>query len=118
MGNNSFRQRTGRVTVVVRDPHPVSQYMASALGQLYGRAIRGDNGAFRYGYPGLASNMTKFKGYVFPPQMFLGWNPRRVAGGAVRYSPGQLPATSPSDPGDNPLRSAVATINAGAGIGY
>lgn len=113
-----FQPRTARVTVTVREPHPVSQYMAASLGRIYGRAIAGHNGAFRYGAPGVATNRTKYGGYVYPPQMFMGWNPRRVAGGAIRYKPSSLPATAPSDPTDNPLQNAVATIAAGAGVGY
>jgi hypothetical protein len=115
---NMFRLRRRSVTVVLRDPHPVSVYQATALGQIYGRAIAGHNGAFRYGTAGLASQMTSFKGYVAPPQMFIGWNPKRVAGGAIRVHPSQLPTTSPSDPTDNPLRNAVNAINAGSGNGY
>jgi hypothetical protein len=115
---NVFRPRTERVTVVLRDPHPVSVYMATALGRLYGRAIAGDNGAFRYGAPGLSTNRSKYGGYAFPAQMFVGWNPKRVAAGAVRYTPQRLPATSPTDPTDNPLRNAVAMVSAGAGLGY
>jgi hypothetical protein len=113
-----FRQRTARVTVTVRQPHPVSQYMASALGSIYGRGINGHTGAFRYGAAGIATNRTKYGGYVYPPQMFIGWNPKRVAGGAIRYKPSALPATAPNNPTDNPLQTAVATIAAGAGIGY
>jgi len=113
-----FRQRTARVSVTVRQPHPVSQYMASALGEIYGRGINGHAGAFRYGTAGLATNRTKYGGYVYPPQMFVGWNPRRVAGGSIRYKPGSLPATAPNDPNDNPLTNAVATIAAGAGVAY
>lgn len=115
---NLFKPRAARVTVTVRAPHPVSQYMAASLGQIYGRAIAGHNGAFRYGMPGIATNRSKYGGYVFPPQMFMGWNPKRVAGGVIRYKPAALPATAPTDPGDNPLQNAVATIAAGAGLGY
>lgn len=113
-----FRPQSARATVTVRAPHPVSLYMAASLGRIYGRAIAGHNGAFRYGAPGVATNRTKYGGYVYPPQMFMGWNPRRVAGGAIRYKPGSLPATAPNDPADNPLRNAVATVSAGAGLVY
>lgn len=115
---NVFTPRKTKVTVTRRDPHPVSQYMASALGALYIRGINGNTGAFRYGTPSLSTQMTNFKGYTNPPQMFLGWNPKRVAGGAVRYTPQRLPAGAPSDPGDNPLQNAITTISAGAGLVY
>lgn len=113
-----FRQQRTRVSVEVYQPHPVSQYMASVLGALYGRDINGRTGTVRYGMPGLSTQRSKFGGYVYPPQMFMGWNPRRVAGGAIRYSPAALPATSPQDPVDNPLQNAVAMIAAGNGVAY
>lgn len=106
----SFRQRSRAVTVVQRSPHPVSVFMASSLGSLYGRGINGRAGTVLYGYPGDDTNQASYQGYVSPPQMFVGWNPKRVAGGAVRAAGGQLPATSPGNPADNPLGNAVATI--------
>jgi len=113
-----FRPRVERVTVTKREAHPIAQFMASALGALYGRGIDGKTGTFQYGAPSTASQRTKFTGYAYPAQGFVGWNPRKVAGGHLAPNPGRLPATAPQDPVDNPLQSAVATINAGAGLVY
>lgn len=79
-------------SVPVREAHPFSQAIASALGRLYGRGINGHAGAVRYGYPAIGTR-DRFGGYVFPPQLFIGWNPNRVASGTIRPTPGGLPGT-------------------------
>lgn len=117
-GPRIFPARTVTVIKKIWAPHPISTYMASALGNIYGRAIAGHNGAVVYGYPGMDTNMGAFKGYAAPQQMFLGWNPRKAAGGSVLPTPAQLPATSPPAATDNPLISAVATVSAGDQYGY
>lgn len=114
----SFPARTVTVVKRIWAPHPVSVYMASALGNIYGRAIAGFNGAVVYGYPGLDTNKTNYQGYAAPQQMFMGWSPRRAAGGSILPTPSQLPATSPPATSDNPLLSAVAMISAGDQDGY
>jgi len=112
-----FSPRVQKVTHTIHDPHPVAVWMATALGNLYGRGINGHTGAFCYG-GGQAANRTRFSGYAYPAQGFVGWNPRRVAAGHLATGQARLPTTSPQDPTDNPLINAVATINAGAGYGY
>lgn len=114
----SFPARTVTVVKRIWAPHPVSVYMASALGQIYGKAIAGFNGAVVYGYPGMDTNVSAFKGYAAPQQMFTGYSPLRAAGGRVLLTPAQLPATSPPAAVDNPLMSAVETISAGSQSGY
>lgn len=111
--------RTERVTITVREAHPIASYMASALGALTGRDINGHTGTVRIGYPGADANRSNFKGYASPQQMFLGWNPRRVAGGAIRPTRGSLPSTQAPPPDDNSaLLSAVTTIGIGQGQSY
>lgn len=91
----------------VREAHPLSQRIAGALGALYGRGIDGRAGTIRYGYPQIGMR-EKFQGYVFPPQMFVGWNPHAVAGGTIRPTLGQLPGSQAPYGNTGPLLAAMA----------
>lgn len=113
-----FSPRVSKVTHTVRSPHPVSVWMATALGNLYGRGINGHAGTFEYGMPGQSTNRGRYAGYVYPDAMFVGYSPRKVSAGHLAPNRARLPTTAPQDPTDNPLMNAVATINAGAGYGY
>lgn len=77
----------------VRWAAPQAIAISRGLGWLYGKAIKGDNGHILIGYPAIASRQ-KYAGYVFPPQLFIGYSARRVAGGAIRVTPNGLPSTS------------------------
>lgn len=97
----------------VREAHPLSQRIAGALGGLYGRAINGGGlagGAVRFGYPQIGMR-EKFQGYVFPPQMFIGWNPHAVAGGTIRPTLGQLPGSQAPYGNTGPLLAAMAAAS-------
>jgi len=105
---NQITPQTEVFSVPVRSPHPVAVWMANRLGRLYGRAIAGDNGAVRIGAPGIDSP-AKYGGYVYPQQMFLGWNARAVASGAIK--PGMsvgLPGTSAPYSESSTLLEALA----------
>lgn len=96
--------------VPVHSAPPQSIAIARALGRLFGRGIRGEVGTVRYGAPAIGTR-TKFSGYASPPQLFLGYNPRKVAGGAVRVGPAKLPsASSPVSSMSNPLLRSMAQV--------
>jgi hypothetical protein len=96
----------------VRSAAPQAIGMARALGWLFGKAIRGDNGTIRYGYPGLDSQRTSYKGYVYPPQLFVGYDPARVAAGLVRPDPQSLPgdSTAPWASANSPTQRAMQAV--------
>lgn len=96
----------------VRSAAPQAIGLARALGWLYGKAIKGDNGAIRYGYPSLDTNRTSYKGYVYPPQIFIGYDPAKVAAGLVRPDPASLPgdSMSPYASTGSPLAAAMAAV--------
>lgn len=97
--------------VPVRSAAPQAIRLARALGWLYGKAIRGDNGAVRYGYPSISTQRTKYAGYVNPPQLFLGYDPARVAAGFIRPDPASLPGDSMSPAAvRSPLMSAMHNV--------
>lgn len=92
---------------------PQAVQIARGLGWLFGKAIKGDNGAIRIGYPAIASRQ-KFAGYAQPPQIFTGYTAAKVAGGTVRVAPAAMPSVqAPIGMGANPLVSAMATVSAG-----
>lgn len=97
--------------VKVRAAAPQAIAIARGLGALFGRAINGrTNGAVRYGYPAIGTR-AKYAGYAFPPQLFRGYDPRKVAAGAFRGAPGALPSTSsPTTLLNNPLQASMATV--------
>lgn len=106
--------RTEVYAVPVRAAHPLSVWIAGALGKLYGRAVAGDNGAVIIGAPGV--NSGKVTGYRNVPQVFTGYNPRRVAAGAVRNMPGGLPGTqAPWGEAPDALQVAVARLSGMSG---
>jgi hypothetical protein len=105
------RTTTYRTPVRWAAPQAIAQ--ATGLGWLFGKAIRGDNGFVRYGYPALGTR-AKFTGYAFPGQLFIGYTARRVAGGAIRVTPSGLPSTSSADSQlASPLVQAMRTVTVG-----
>ena len=107
----------GQVTVYrvpVRWAAPQATGLAKALGWLHGKAIAGDNGAVRYGGPGsIQAQRTFYTGYAFPPQLFTGYDPRKVAAGAIRNTPGAFPATStPAGVLGSPVSRALEAVTA------
>lgn len=114
-GDGTNGRKPGRSTFLtkVRWAAPQAIGQASALGYLHGKAISGDNGATRIGYPAIGLR-SKYQGYGFPGQLFLGYTAGRVAGGAVRVNPGGLPATAGAQ-GQlaSPLAQAMRTVTIG-----
>lgn len=108
-----MRARVQRFTVPVRWAAPQAIAQAVGLGWLYGKAIAGDNGAVRYGYPSI-STRAKYAGYAFPPQLFTGYDARKVAAGAIRPDPASYPgdSVSPATASD-PMSRALETITLG-----
>ena len=108
-----WRPSVETYAVPVRGPHPLAVMIASRLGWLHGHDIDGRTGTVRYGYPGTDTNRGKFKGYVKPPQLFLGAS---RSGGKPRVptpalSSSHLPAGSSLL---SPLSAAMANVTAGA----
>ena len=102
---------TFRTKVRWAAPQAIAQ--ARGLGWLFGKAIRGDNGAVIYGYPALGTRQ-KFTGYAYPGQLFIGYSARRVAGGAIRVTPSGLPSTSSTVTQlSSPLVQAMRTVTVG-----
>lgn len=94
----------------VRAAAPQAVALARALGALFGRGINGQAGTVRYGYPAIGDR-AKYAGYAIPPQLFTGFDPRKVAAGAFRGTPGALPSTSsPTTLLNNPLQRSMATV--------
>lgn len=110
-----MRPQVIRYSTPVRAAAPQAVAIASGLGRLYGQAINGSvggNGAIRYGEPAIGDR-RKFTGYVFPPQLFVGYSARRVAGGAIRNTPAGMPSTTaPASLLNSPLAKAMATVGA------
>lgn len=96
--------------VPVRSADPRAVRLARALGWLFGKSIAGDNGAIRYGTPGLDTQRTMYTGYVYPPQIFTGYQPGKLAG-AIRPDPASLPGDSLNPYGaGNPIARAMAAV--------
>ncbi len=105
-----MRPRAVIYRTVVRAAAPQAVATALGLGWLHGKAIRGDAGAVRSGYPALGAR-NKYAGYAAPPQIFTGYSARRVAGGAVRAGGAGLPsANAPPTVLSSPLSAAMATV--------
>lgn len=106
-----------RVTIYrtpVRAAAPQAVAIAAGLGRLFGRGINGRTGTIRYGYPSMSAQRTKYAGYVNPPQLFIGYTAKRVAGGAIRATPPAIPtSTQPWSLTGSPLMQAMATVSAG-----
>lgn len=110
-GANGRRPVRQTFLTKVRWAAPQAIGQASSLGWLYGKAIAGDNGAVRYGAPGVWGNRSKYNGYAFPGQLFTGYSARRVATGAIRATPAGLPSTSSPDTLlSSPLSMAMRTV--------
>ena len=107
-----MRPRTTIYRTPVRWAAPQAIATALGLGWLYGKAIRGDNGAIRYGYPTFGDR-AKYTGYAYPPQLFVGYSARRVAAGAIRVNAAGLPSSkSPGSLLNSPLKRATSTVTA------
>lgn len=108
-----MRPTTQAYRTPVRWAAPQAIAIARGLGWLHGKAIRGDNGAIRYGYPAPGTRAS-YQGYAFPPQLFAGYDPAKVAAGLVRPDPARYPGEtlSPSA-ADGPLARAMATATWG-----
>jgi hypothetical protein len=105
--------RTTNYRTPVRWAAPQAIAIARGLGWLHGKAIAGDNGRILIGYPAIASR-AKYAGYVFPAQLFIGYNARRVAAGAIRVTPSGLPSTSnAASTLASPLVQAMSNVTAG-----
>lgn len=106
-----MKPQVNTYSVPVRSAAPQAVAIARGLGWLYGKAIRGDNGAIRYGYPAIGTRQ-KYQGYAFPPQLFTGYNPGKVAGGAVRLpTPALSTTTTPQSETFSPLQQAMANVS-------
>jgi len=98
----------------VRWSAPQAIALARGLGWLHGRAIAGDNGTIRYGWPSVMTQRTKYAGYTSPPQLFIGYDPAKVAAGLVRPDPASYPGDSLSPAtAASPLARAMATSTFG-----
>lgn len=104
-----FDSQVDHTTTRVRHANAVSVWMASSMAVLFGRGISGHRGTIRYGYPQIGMR-AKYQGYANPPQLFIGWNPHRVAGGAVRPHPGGLPGGQAPYTDIGPLLAAVSRV--------
>lgn len=96
----------------VRAAAPQAIGIARALADRITRpALRGA-GTVHYGYPAIGTRM-KYAGYANSPQLFIGYDPRKVAAGSFRGAPGALPSTtSPASALNSPLQRAMATVTA------
>lgn len=104
--------------VPVRWAAPQAIAVARGLGQLLGRDIKGERGTIRYGWPSIQTQRTAYKGYVFPPQVFTGYDPRKVAAGFIRPDPASLPGDySVASEQRSPLEAAMANITLTQQIG-
>jgi hypothetical protein len=96
--------------VPVRSAAPQAISIARGLAQAFTRTSLRGAGKVRYGAPALGDR-AKFSGYAVPPQLFIGYNPRKVAAGAFRGNPGALPSTSsPLTTLNSPLQRATAMM--------
>jgi hypothetical protein len=106
-----MRPRVVEYQTPVRAAAPQAVAIALGLAWLQGKAIRGDNGSTRYGWPGMDTQRTKYAGYVTPPQIFTGYSARRVAGGSIRATPAALPSTT-NPVTVTPLMRSLAAVSA------
>lgn len=97
-------------TTPVRAAAPQAVAIARALARAFTRpSIRG-SGAVRIGEPAIGTS-HKFAGYANPPQLFLGYDPHKVAGGTFRGAHPALPSTStPITALNTPTMRAMATV--------
>lgn len=100
------KPRVDSYIVRVRAAAPQAIRLARALGAIGGRGINGQTGTIRYGYPA-PGTLAKFGGYATPPQLFIGYDARKIAGGTFRGDPSRLPATNTTN---NPLTNAMAVV--------
>jgi hypothetical protein len=99
----------------VRAAAPQAIGLARALARLFGGEDLRGAGTVRYGQAQIGTR-EKYAGYANPPQLFIGYDPRKVASGAVRNQPGALPSTnSPTTLLNSPLQASLTTITNGQG---
>lgn len=105
-----IRPRVDIYTVPVRWAAPQAIGLARMLGAMTGRGINGRAGTVHYGSPDIGTR-SNFTGYADPPQLFTGYDPRKVAGGGYRGAPRGLPSTSaPASAITDPLLRSMATV--------
>jgi hypothetical protein len=104
-----MRPRVDIYRTPVRAAAPQAIGLARALGALFGRGINGQTGTVLYGYPAIGDR-AKFAGYANSPQLFIGYDPAKVAAGAFRGAPGGLPSTA--NPNNTALQRSLATVTA------
>jgi hypothetical protein len=109
-----IRPKVEKATTTVRYPHPIGVATVSSLNGQAGEGIKGHRGTIRYGWPAPGTR-AKYGGYVNPPNLFIGWNPRRVAAGTVQAQPGRLPASAAPSGTYSPLVAAMANVTAARG---
>lgn len=103
--------RVDHYSVPVRAVSPQAAGLARRLAALLTAPAVIGAGTVRYGYPAPGTR-AKYAGYADTPQLFVGYSPRRVAGGTFRGAPGGLPATSgPVNWGNAPLMRSMATLS-------
>jgi hypothetical protein len=98
--------------VPVRRPHPIAVAVVSAASALSGKDINGSRGTIRYGEPSIGSR-RKFSGYMYPPQLFIGWDPKKTAAGRIQAGAGGtpgLPSTNAPAGTYSPLLAAMANV--------
>lgn len=97
-------------SVPVRSASPQAIGIARGLAQAFTRTSLRGAGKVRYGIPAIGDR-AKFAGYALPPQIFIGYNPLKVAGGSFRGNPGSLPsAGGPLSALNSPLQRATAAM--------
>lgn len=115
-----YQPQVNQYVTLERRPHPVSVDYALALGDLYGRGIRGlvgtiSTGSSRGRGGHVADPSAGFAGYAQPPQLFTGWNPAyQTAVGTPLKGPSGLPDTSAPLGSTSPMDSAMNQIMAGS----
>lgn len=103
----------------VRAAAPQAIAIARALARAFTRtSIRGA-GVTRLGEPAMGTR-RKFQGYANTPQLFIGYDPRKVAGGTFRGQRPAIPSTAaPITTLNTPTMRAMATVtNAQLGRAY
>lgn len=107
-----IKPKAERRVSIVPAIHPIAAAMMGALdARLAVEDLAGGSGTVRYGYPDIGTR-DKYAGYVYPQQMFLGWNPAKVAAGNVVPTIGGLPGTQAPPGPISPMLQAAMTVTA------
>ena len=103
--------RVDHYSTPVRAAAPQAIGMAGSLARLFTSVSLRGAGTVRYGQPAIGTR-GKYAGYANPPQLFTGYDPRKVAGGTFRGNVGSLPSTSsPTTVLNSPLQRALANVS-------